>query len=109
MEAIRSRQNELVKHFIALGSDPKARQAAGKYICAGDTLLGEAVSSGAEVTCVLSVEDIPGLPVRLVTPEILKAVSPLQISPGQRGHGPADGGRLWDGHGGAVRRLRRPL
>ncbi len=82
MEAIRSRQNELVKHFIALGSDPKARQAAGEYICAGDTLLGEAVSSGAEVTCVLSVEDIPGLPVRLVTPEILKAVSPLQNSPG---------------------------
>ena len=30
----------------------------------------------------LAAEDIPGLPVRLVTPEILKAVSPLQNSPG---------------------------
>ena len=82
MEAIRSRQNELIKRFIALGSDAKARQAAGEYICAGSTLLQEAVVSGAEVTCVLAAEDIPGLPVRLVTPELLKAVSPLQNSPG---------------------------
>ena len=82
MEAIRSRQNELVKRFIALGTDRSARQEAGEYVCAGQTLLEEAVSSGAEVTCVLAQEDIPGLPVRLVTPEILKAVSPLQNSPG---------------------------
>lgn len=82
MEAIRSRQNELVKRFIALGGDPKARQEAGEYLCAGQTLLREAVASGAEVTCVLSAEDIPGLPVRLATPEILRAVSPLQNSPG---------------------------
>ncbi len=82
MEAIRSRQNELVRRFVDLGGDPKARQAAGEYLCAGTTLLREAVSSGAEVTCVLAAEDIPGLPVRLVTPEILKAVSPLQNSPG---------------------------
>lgn len=82
MEAIRSRQNELVKKFIALGADGRVRQREGEYLCAGLTLLEEAVSSGAEVTCVLSAEDIPGLPVRLVTPEILKAVSPLQNSPG---------------------------
>lgn len=82
MEAIRSRQNELVRRFVALGGDPKARQEAGEYLCAGTTLLGEAVSSGAEVTCVLATEELPGLPVRLVTPEILRAVSPLQNSPG---------------------------
>ncbi len=82
MEPIRSRQNELVKKFIALGADPKVRQEAGQFLCAGETLLGEAIASGAEVTCVLVTEDMPGLPVRLVTPEILKAVSPLQNSPG---------------------------
>ena len=82
MEPIRSRQNELVKRFIALGADAKARRQEGVFLCAGETLLAEAVSAGAEVTCVLAAEDIPCLPVRLVTPEILKAVSPLQNSPG---------------------------
>ena len=82
MEAIRSRQNELVKRFIALGSDGKARQAAGEYICAGETLLEEAAASGAEITCVLAAKELPGLPCRVVSPEILRAVSPLQNSPG---------------------------
>ena len=82
MEAIRSRQNELVKKIIALGADGKTRQELGEYLCAGDTLLEEAISSGAEITCVLSTEELPGLPGRVVTPEILKAVSPLQNSPG---------------------------
>ena len=82
MEIIRSRQNDLIKRFIALGSDAKARQKAGEYLCAGDKLLGEALASGAEVVCTLAAEpiDAPGL--RLVTPELLKAVSPLQNSPG---------------------------
>ena len=82
MEAIRSRQNELIKRFAALASDGAKRQAAGEYVCAGSTLLDEALASGAEIGCVLSAEDIPGLPVRLVTPEILRAVSPLQNAPG---------------------------
>lgn len=82
MEIIRSRQNELIKRFIALGSDAKARQEAGEFVCAGDKLLAEALGSGAEIVCTLSAEptDAPGL--RLVTPELLKAVSPLQNSPG---------------------------
>ena len=82
MEARRSRQNELVKKFIALGADGKTRQASGEYICAGDTLLEEALASGAQIGCVLYTEEISGLPCRVVTPEILKAVSPLQNSPG---------------------------
>lgn len=82
MEIIRSRQNETVKRFIALASGGRARQEAGEYIGAGDKLLAEAVASGAEVTCVLAAEPVEGLPYRLVTPEILKAVSPLQNSPG---------------------------
>lgn len=82
MEIIRSRQNDIVKRFIALASDGKARQREGVFIGAGDKLLAEAVSSGAEVTCVLSAEPVEGLPYRLVTPELLRAVSPLQNSPG---------------------------
>ena len=82
MEIIRSRQNETVKRFIALASDGAARREAGEFIGAGGKLLAEAAASGAEVTCVLSENPVDGLPYRLVTPEILKAVSPLQNSPG---------------------------
>lgn len=82
MEIIRSRQNERIKHMIALGGDAKARQTFGEYIGVGDKLLKEAIASGAEIGCVLTTEEIPGLPCRLVTPELLKAVSPLQNSPG---------------------------
>lgn len=82
MEIIRSRQNEQIKRFISLGADGKARQAAGEYICAGEKLLREALASGAEIGCVLATEEYPGLNCRLVTPEILKAVSPLKNSPG---------------------------
>lgn len=82
MEIIRSRQNDLIKHFIALGADGKARREAGEYIGAGQKLLDEAIASGAEVGCVLSAEPLEGLPFRLVAPELLRAVSPLQNSPG---------------------------
>ncbi len=82
MEVIRSRQNEQIKHMIALGRDGKTRQRFGEYIGAGDKLLQEARASGAEIGCVLSTEELPGLPCRVVTPELLKAVSPLQNSPG---------------------------
>lgn len=82
MEIIRSRQNELVRRFVSLGSDAKARQETGEYLCAGEKLLGEALASGAEIVCTMACEtiDAPGL--RLVTPEVLKAVSPLQHSDG---------------------------
>ena len=82
MEVIRSRQNELIKRFLLLASDGKARREAGVYVCAGTKLLGEAVSSGAEIDCVLCPEEIPGLPCRLVAPELLRAVTPLQNSDG---------------------------
>lgn len=82
MEIIRSRQNEIVKRFVSLGSDAKTRQETGEFLGAGAKLLGEALASGAEVVCTLAAEpvDAPGL--RLVTPELLKAVSPLQHSDG---------------------------
>ena len=78
MEIIRSRQNETIKKFIALANDAKTRQAAGEYICAGRKLLEEAVSSGAEITCVLDTVPTEGLPHRVVTPELLAAATPLQ-------------------------------
>lgn len=82
MEIIRSRQNDIVKRFISLASDGKARREAGEYIGTGEKLLREAASSGAEITCVLSAEPVEGLPYRLVTPELLRAVTPLQNSGG---------------------------
>lgn len=45
-------------------------------------MLREAEGSGAEITCVLALEERSGLPCRTVTPELLKAVSPLQNSTG---------------------------
>lgn len=82
MEIIRSRQNEIIKRFLLLGRDASARQEADAYIGAGGKLLREAVSSGAEVLCALATEPVDGVPYRLVTPELLRAVSPLQNSPG---------------------------
>ena len=82
MEIIRSRQNEIIRRFIALENDRKARREAGEYVCAGQKLLDEAVSSGAEIGCVLAAEPVADLPCRLVTPDLLRAVSPLQNSPG---------------------------
>ena len=82
MEIIRSRQNEIVKRIAALASDGKARREAGEFVGAGEKLLREAVSSGAEITCVLTAEPLTGLPYRLVTPELLRSVSPLQHSEG---------------------------
>lgn len=82
MEVIRSRHNELIRHFISLGSDGKARQQAGEYLCAGDKLLAEARDAGADITCVLSLEETDGLPCRRVTPELLQAVSPLKNTTG---------------------------
>lgn len=82
MEIIRSRQNELIKRFAALGSDAKARQEAGEFLCAGDKLLEETILSGAEVVCTLAAQEMDAPNLRLVTPELLKAVSPLMNSPG---------------------------
>ncbi|MCC8357348.1 MAG: RNA methyltransferase [Oscillospiraceae bacterium] len=82
MEVIRSRQNALIKRFVSLGSDGKTRMESGEYLCAGETMLCEAMAAQAEITCVLALEERPGLPSRTVTPELLKAVSPLQNSAG---------------------------
>ncbi len=82
MEIIRSRQNDIVKHFHALGADGESRRAAGEFLCAGEKLLEEALSAGARVTMLLWTKPAEGLPHRVVTKEILDYVSPLKNSDG---------------------------
>lgn len=82
MEIIRSRQNDIVKHFHALGADGDVRRAAGEFLCAGEKLLNEALAAGARVTMLLWTKPVEGLPHRVVTKEILDYVSPLKNSEG---------------------------
>lgn len=82
METIRSRQNELVRRFRALGSDGDYRRAEGEFIGAGQKLLDEAEKAGADVTMVLVTEPMEGYPHRVVSGDILDYVSPLKNSPG---------------------------
>lgn len=82
MEIIRSRQNELVRRFRALGSDGELRRQEGEFIGAGQKLLDEAEKAGADITMVLAAEPVQGHPHRVVSPEILDYVSPLKNSPG---------------------------
>lgn len=82
MEIIRSRQNELVRRFRALGADGDLRRAEGEFIGAGQKLLDEAEKAGADVTMVLATAPVEGHPHRVVSPEILDYVSPLKNSPG---------------------------
>ncbi len=82
MEIIRSRQNELIRRFRALGADGDFRREQGEFIGAGQKLLDEALASGAEVTMALGTEAVSGCPFRLVPPELLDYVSPLKNAPG---------------------------
>lgn len=82
MEIIRSRQNELIRRFRALGADGDFRREQGEFIGAGQKLLDEALASGAEVTMALGTEAVSGCPCRLVSPELLDYVSPLKNAPG---------------------------
>lgn len=82
MEIIRSRQNDIVKHFHALGADGENRRAAGEFLCAGEKLLNEALAAGARVTMLLWAKPVEELPHRVVTKEILDYVSPLKNSDG---------------------------
>lgn len=62
MEKISSRKNPLLVHMKRLGADKAYRRASGEFICEGEKLLGEALTSGAEITAVLSSRPLPGLP-----------------------------------------------
>lgn len=53
METVTSRKNRIVSHIRALSSDPDYRREQGEYVCDGMKTLKEALSFGAEITCVL--------------------------------------------------------
>jgi len=66
-----------------LGASRDYRQARGECLCDGEKLLGEAVSCGVPVTCVLTSD--PGLyaayrgaDIFLATEDVLRAASPLK-------------------------------
>lgn len=82
MERITSRKNEKIVHLRTLGADRGYRHVCGEFICDGEKLLREALTFGAEVTCVLVTEEIPGLPANVpvyqVPYDLITAVSPMK-------------------------------
>ena len=89
MELITSRKNTLVRRLRALASDRELRRSAGETVLDGVKLLGEALSSGCEVTALLLAEGAavpaglaPGTPVYRAPSEIVGYASPVLNSPG---------------------------
>ena len=87
MERISSRKNPYIMHLRQLGSDAAARREHGETALDGVKLLGEALSSGAEVTGVVCTDPgmlPPGLscPVYCAPAELAAYASPVRNSPG---------------------------
>lgn len=53
MIEIQSRQNAALRHLARLGRERKYRRSTGEMLCEGGKMLGEAVSSGAQVKTLL--------------------------------------------------------
>lgn len=53
MEHITSRKNRIITYFKSLSSEASYRFERGEYVCDGEKLLREAISSGANVKAVL--------------------------------------------------------
>ena len=89
MELITSRKNPLIKRLRALANDGALRRESGQTVLDGVKLLGEALSSGCEVTALLLAEGAavpaglaPGTPVYRAPSEIVGYASPVLNSPG---------------------------
>ncbi len=54
MTIIESRQNGTLKHLARLVRDKKYRRSAGEMLCEGEKMLGEALSSGVQISTVLT-------------------------------------------------------
>ncbi|MBR5542726.1 MAG: RNA methyltransferase [Oscillospiraceae bacterium] len=59
-EKITSRQNAAVKHLRALSRDKAYRKECGEFVCDGEKLLSEAVSSNCEITYIITSEEAAG-------------------------------------------------
>lgn len=83
MERITSRKNPKIQHIKKLGSSKSYRTECGEFLCDGAKLLEEAVSNGADITCVVYCGDVPetilrDVPVYEVTRDIIEYVSPMK-------------------------------
>lgn len=87
MERITSRKNRIISHLRSLGGDGAFRREAGEFLCDGEKLLREALSSGAELRHVLWAEEaafpLPdGIRQYVCPQELVQYVSPLKNSAG---------------------------
>ena len=85
-ELITSRKNRIVSHLRSVASDKAYREQCREFICDGEKTLREAMSFGAEITCVLWKDKKGDLEVNApeyVAPaDLFEYASPLKSSPG---------------------------
>jgi len=87
MEYISSRKNRIITHLKELSADKAYRSQTGEFVCDGGKTLKEAISYGAEISCVLwGSEPAFELPASIsqysAPPELMQHVSPLKNSTG---------------------------
>ena len=88
MERITSRKNGYIAYLRRLASEGALRRERGETVLDGEKLLGEALSSGCEVTSVLSDEARPperlpeGAKLYCAPAELVGYASPVKNSPG---------------------------
>ncbi|MFB0921106.1 MAG: RNA methyltransferase [Oscillospiraceae bacterium] len=87
MEHITSRKNRIIVHLKELSQDGAYRRKNGEFVCDGEKMLKEALSFGAEVTCILWGNDAAfkvseSIPQFFCPPGLMQHVSPLKNSAG---------------------------
>jgi len=87
VEYITSRKNRIITHLKELSSNGAYRREALEFVCDGAKTLKEAISFGAEITCVLwgsepSFEISESISQFSCPPELMQYVSPLKNSSG---------------------------
>ncbi len=86
-EHITSRKNSIIQHFRSLAREGEYRREKGEFLCDGAKLLIEAISSHAQINCVLYCGDKPVGIENIAecyscNAELMEYVSPLKNSPG---------------------------
>ena len=85
MKSISSRKNPVLTHLKKLAMDGAYRTQCGEFVCDGIKMLGDALKSGAEVTCVVTSDadfsvEAGDAPVYLVPGDVLGSVSYLKTT-----------------------------